>query len=216
MKYPNAFKGIKKVYAGELLGFIGTAAMLVGLVIALVMTEVTESTDTTLALISLLLIIGGIVVICIGFIFSLVGIGVAGKDEEKLKVAFYCFVFGLVAAIVSACTQQLNLWDGLIAEVSDSITEIMHYLAVYYVVEGVCALAEKYGNKSMVEKGKHVLALLTIAFLTSICAEILGDFVVTGTAGGILEIVAKIIALLRFVLYLAFLADAKRMLSEKY
>ena len=62
-------------------------------------------------------------------------------------------------------------------------------MLIYYVIEAIRNLAKNLGNRGMVEKAKGVITIVYVTFGVQILAEVLGQFVVTGKAADVIELV---------------------------
>ena len=104
MKFPNAAKGVKKIFNAEIISLIaaliGGAGLIPGLIGA--SQETGDSVGTTLLAVSgALLIVSGIALLVAG-IMNIIGFIQAAKDEEGIKRAVLCAVFSALFAFVAA------------------------------------------------------------------------------------------------------------------
>ena len=97
MKFPNAAKGVKKIFNAEIISLIAALIGGAGLVMSLIgaSNETDESAGTTLLAVSgALLIVSGIALLVAG-IMNIIGFIQAAKDEKGIKRAVLCTVFSL-------------------------------------------------------------------------------------------------------------------------
>ncbi len=66
----------------------------------------------------------------------------------------------------------------------------------------------------MVEKAKGVITIVYVTFGVQILAEVLGQFVVTGKAADVIELVGYALSIIQFIVYLSYLSKAKKMLAQ--
>ena len=104
MKFPNAAKGVKKIFNAEIISLIAALIGGAGLVLGLIgaSKETGESAGTiTLTVSGVLLIVSGIAILVAGVI-NIIGFIQAAKDEEGIKRAVLCTLFSALFAFVAA------------------------------------------------------------------------------------------------------------------
>ena len=233
MKFPNAAKGIKKIFAAEILRlfgaicFIAAAIMIViGFATAAVdagdlssvknVTEIFAGPNGTAAA-TMLLIGGGIVCVgfilfIIGFIMNLVGYINASHDDSAFKSALIFLLISIVFAIVYGFTYNSGVGSAMYSFVT--LTET---IATIFVIAGVVKIADQLNRGDVSRKGSNILKLLiiveVIAFIVSLITCFMGGMAASITAA-ILLLVALVLSFIKYIMYLTFLAKAKKMLAE--
>ena len=217
MKFPNAFSGIKKIWLAELLMLL---AAVIGIVLIFVIAA--NSTVQGEAIIvnkaavetpSAILGIAAAVIALVAFILNLVGLIIARKDDGAFKIALIVTLLGVVASAVSAIwssNQTLNKW-------MDTAITIFSMLASYYVLTGIANLAEQYpdpATKALALKSRTLVEGTFCA--TAVFKLIINIFKIQdgSTIYTILSIIALVLELVSYVLYLRALSKGKKMLAK--
>lgn len=217
MKFPNAFSGIKKIWLAELLMLL---AAVIGIVLIVVIAA--NSTVQGEAIIvnkaavetpSAILGIAAAVIALVAFILNLVGLIIARKDDGAFKIALIVTLLGVVASAVSAIwssNQTLNKW-------MDTAITIFSMLASYYVLTGIANLADQIPDEATKAVALKSRTLVEGTFCaTAIFKLIINIFKIQdgSTIYTILAIVAAVLELVSYILYLRALSKGKKMLAK--
>ena len=216
MRFPNAFRGIKKIWLAELLMLL---AAIVGIVIVIVAAMngsmvgedivINEGVKTPIAVLGIVTA----VIALVAFILNLVGLINANNDDSAFRIALLVTILGVVASAISAIwsnNETLNKW-------MDTAITICSMFASYYVLTGIANLAEK-----MSDAATKALALKSRTLVEgSFCATALFKLIISifkiqdgSTISTILAVVALLLELVSYILYLRALSKGKKMLAN--
>ena len=215
MRFPNAFRGIKKIWLAELLMLL---AAVVGIIMVIVMATngtmvgediiINESVKTPIAILGIVTA----VIALVAFILNLVGLINANNDDPAFRIALLVTILGIVASAISAIwsnNETLNKW-------MDTALTICSLFASYYVLTGIANLAEK-----MSDAATKALALKSRTLVEgSFCATALFKLIISifkiqegSTISTILAVIALLLELVSYILYLRALSKGKKMLA---
>jgi len=216
MRFPNAYRGVKKIWLAELLMLL---AAIVGIIMVIVMAAngtmvgedivINEGVKTPIAVLGIITA----VILLIGFILNLVGLINANNDDSAFRIALLVTILGVVASAISAIwsnNETLNKW-------MDTAITICSMFASYYVLTGIANLAEK-----MSDAATKALALKSRTLVEgSFCATALFKLIISifkiqdgSTISTILAVVALLLELVSYILYLRALSKGKKMLAN--
>ena len=216
MRFPNAFRGIKKIWLAELLMLL---AAVVGIIMVIVMATngtmvgediiINESVKTPIAILGIVTA----VIALVAFILNLVGLINANNDDPAFRIALLVTILGIVASAISAIwsnNETLNKW-------MDTALTICSLFASYYVLTGIANLAEK-----MSDAATKALALKSRTLVEgSFCATALFKLIISifkiqegSTISTILAVIALLLELVSYILYLRALDKGKQMLAK--
>ena len=216
MKFPNAYRGVKKIWLAEMLMLL---AAIVGIIMVIVMAAngtmvgedivINEGVKTPIAVLGIVTA----VILLIGFILNLIGLINANNDDSAFRIALLVTILGVVASAISAIwsnNETLNKW-------MDTLTTIFSMFASYYVLTGIANLAEK-----MSDAATKALALKSRTLVEgSFCATALFKLIISifkiqdgSTISTILAVVALLLELVSYILYLRALSKGKKMLAN--
>ena len=216
MRFPNAYRGVKKIWLAEMLMLL---AAIVGIVIVIVAAMngsmvgedivISEGVKTPIAILGIVTA----VILLIGFILNLIGLINANNDDSAFRIALLVTILGVVASAISAIwsnNETLNKW-------MDTAITICSMFASYYVLTGIANLAEK-----MSDAATKALALKSRTLVEgSFCATALFKLIISifkiqdgSTISTILAVVALLLELVSYILYLRALNKGKQMLAR--
>ena len=216
MRFPNAFRGIKKIWLAELLMLL---AAVVGIIMVIVMATngtmvgediiINESVKTPIAILGIVTA----VIALVAFILNLVGLINANNDDPAFRIALLVTILGIVASAISAIwsnNETLNKW-------MDTALTICSLFASYFVLTGIANLAEK-----MSDAATKALALKSRTLVEgSFCATALFKLIISifkiqegSTISTILAVIALLLELVSYILYLRALNKGKQMLAK--
>ena len=208
MQFPNALEGVKKIYKAEIIALIGAIVGFVAAVLGLVGAQSGSLGGLAGAGI---LIIAMSVLFIIAFIMNIVGLNKAKPDEENFKNALYMVFAGIVLSIVVGATK-----DGtLIHTLGESLSNICNLLVNYLVATALLNLANRLGDAAVAQKAKTVRTLLTIVWIIALVLQVIGNTFTAkaGTIAFILVLIASVIEIIAYIIYLVLLSKARRMLE---
>ena len=216
MRFPNAYRGVKKIWLAEMLMLL---AAIVGIIMVIVMAAngtmvgedivINEGVKTPIAVLGIVTA----VILLIGFILNLIGLINANNDDSAFRIALLVTILGVVASAISAIwsnNETLNKW-------MDTAITICSMFASYYVLTGIANLAEK-----MSDAATKALALKSRTLVEgSFCATALFKLIISifkiqdgSTISTILAVVAVLLELVSYILYLRALSKGKKMLAN--
>ena len=218
MNFPNAYKGVKKLFIAEI---ISIAAGLVA-VVAAVLALVGLQNEPALVAGGTLGIVAGIAGL-ISFIFQLIGLFQGGRDSLQIKYAFFITIFGVVVGLVSAILSTLPANTGLTLTIRilDTLGNIASVLALAYILLGISALAAQLNDDAMEAKGRKLAFIVVGMYVVTTLLGLYPSFFINGapdwlqTMMAITSIVAAVIELIIYILVLIFYAKAIKMLKEE-
>ena len=221
MKFPNAHNGVKKIFTAEILSLIGTVALIIAAILALIAGAMVESgaadsaVDETVGMVAGLAVVGlaGTILILVAFILNLVGIISAKKDEESFNTALIFVIVGIAASLFSGIFSK----NALLVDFTRIISNFAEMLVAYYVVQGIMNLAVRLHDTEMVERGNQVRMYLMIAYCIPILMHFISTILSMNTDSVLsegLDLLASVVSLVVYVIYLGYLNKAKKMLEK--
>ena len=216
MRFPNAYRGVKKIWLAEMLMLL---AAIVGIIMVIVMAAngtmvgedivINEGVKTPIAVFGIVTA----VIALVAFILNLIGLINANNDDSAFRIALLVTILGVVASAISAIwsnNETLNKW-------MDTAITICSMFASYYVLTGIANLAEK-----MSDAATKALALKSRTLVEgSFCATALFKLIISifkiqdgSTISTILAVIALLLELVSYILYLRALSKGKKMLAN--
>ena len=216
MRFPNAYRGVKKIWLAEMLMLL---AAIVGIIMVIVMAAngtmvgedivINEGVKTPIAVFGIVTA----VIALVAFILNLIGLINANNDDFAFRIALLVTILGIVASAISAIwsnNETLNKW-------MDTALTICSMFASYYVLTGIANLAEK-----MSDAATKAVALKSRTLVEgSFCATALFKLIISifkiqdgSTISTILAVVALLLELVSYILYLRALSKGKKMLAN--
>lgn len=213
--FTNAYEGVKKIYKAEIFALIASILFLVGSILSATSIQAGEETASG----SGLLIGGGFIVIAaailliIAAILNIMGVNRASKDEPAFKDALIALIIGIVANIVVSAFNG----NATVSSIGKSVANVMEILASYYICTGVINLADRLNDRAVSASGKKVRSILMgiwiVAAILNALTTLFGTNETMQVIIGSAAIVAGIISIVAYFLYISLLGKAKRMLA---
>lgn len=220
MRFPNAASGVKKIFTAEILALISEILLLIaGVLVVIALGAAQNNANDSLALGTLagfaIFGFGATVIAVIAFILKIVGISQASKDENSFKTAIICLIIGIVGSLVYSIFQTSS---PTVASIGNLIYQLMNLFVTIFVISGIIKLADQLNDGVVSAKGSTLLKLITVIYALTIIANIivliLGGYSVSIVAA-IIYLIALILTVVQYFMYLAYLSNAKKMLAEK-
>ncbi len=217
MKFPNTFKGIKKIWIAEMLMLLAAVLSIVlvfviagnSVVIDDAVVVNTEAVKTPTAIIG----IGAAVIILVAFLLNLIGIINCRKDDKNFINALFATLLGVVCGVVNAIWGESNPRLGSWMEF---VMVMESCYASYYVLTGVSNLSEAYpdeATKKLVDKSRNwLLGSFSLSAGLKLIVDIFN--IQDGTPKTIMAIVAVLAEIISYIIYLMALNKSKKMLAK--
>lgn len=205
MRFPNGHKGVKKLFASEILNIAATLLFFATAVISIINSK-KSSDDRYLTAVFVLLLFAGIVAI-VSFLLQIIGINQARRDGRYFGTALIFLFAGIPADIVASVTQ------GTFRNIFSSINEVLTLLVTVYIILGIYDLAEKLENKNLMLHGKVVLFLSASVFAAAVLFRTVPVFV--PRTESLFNLIVAVMEFIGYLVFLIYLGRARKMLSGK-
>ena len=217
MKFPNAAKGISKIFTSEILALIAAIATGVATILAVVMYASAKTNSTAGATASgigtLVLVLGASVLLVIALILQIVGVVQTSKDEDSFKMIIYLTIFTLIVAVVAAIFSRVTFLNNI----ANAVSAIGSFVTTLLIILGIGNLGVQVGNDEVIDKCSSQFKLILGIGIVALLARFFCIFLPTIPAQGIviaLAVVALVLSVIQYILYLSLLSKAKKMLND--
>ncbi len=217
MKFPNAAKGISKIFTSEILALIAAIATGVATILAVVMYASAKTNSTAGAAASgigtLVLVLGASVLLVIALILKIVGVVQTSKDEDSFKMIIYLTIFTLIVAVVAAIFSRVTF----LSNIANAVSSIGSFVTTLLIILGIGNLGVQVGNDEVIDKCSSQFKLILGIGIVALLARFFCIFLPTVPAQGIviaLAVVALVLNIIQYILYLSLLSKAKKMLND--
>lgn len=205
MMFQNARKGIGRIFAGEILGLLGTvifAGAAVLTVFGALFAMVTGGLGGFL-LGSGGLVLGGLVVIA-GYVLTLVGTINASKDDESFSKALLWVIIGIGISIAGLFISQ----EGILSVLLTIGSYVVNMLSAYFILLGIAAIAVQLGNTYVADVAAGRARLFVILYIVAAASSLLKFIPILG---GLFGLAQRVILIVIYILYLSTLSKARNM-----
>lgn len=214
MKFPNAYKGIGKIYLAELLQLIGVVLLAIGVAVGFFGMksegQVEAAVTSSLALGAFLSMLPGIILPMISLILSIIGLNEASEDEPtQLRTAFISSIAALALAIIASVIQSVNGESNLLGSFFELLSTLASLFVTIFTVGGISKLMTRIGRNDLVNRGNQILWLLVGAQIFEQIARMLPQ----GTFALILSFAGLMFSVVMYFLYLGFLNHSRNALA---
>ena len=229
MRFPNAAKGVKRIFSAEILNLLAKIFLAVAVVIVVIGyagavgtagNAGIENSEAALdvmggsILIAAIFALAWVVLGIIGFIMNIVGIVNASHDEPNFKSALLFLIVGIVTSILAGIFYN----NGTVSSLLYSLSNLLNLFVYIFVIAGVVKLADQMNRGDVSAKGTNVLKLIIVINILALIASLISTFMggmVASVTAGVLLLVGIVLSIIQYFMYLSFLSKAKKMLAEK-
>ena len=213
----NAYKGIRIIIVGEIIGAIGTILFnLPAMLISLIGNGSGDFEIADYAIVSLLSGFGEdfySAVSIVNWIIVLIGAIIASKDEKKFKEAAIIVVISMISTLVPVFIDvQAELVVAIVAGLFD-------LWAIIAVIQGCINVADKYEDYKTSDRGsftlKFVLAVFTVAILMGLTFSFFAARSSLVLIGVIVVSISEIVEIAMYLIYINYLIKVKKMMKTQ-
>ncbi len=217
MKFPNAAKGIKKLFTAEVLYLISVILIGLGTIFALV----SQSSEGLAVIILSSVAVGGIIAI-VALVLQIVGVIQASKDEASFKGVIYVTLFGIAVSVVASLLSALFRDNAILPSISNLVSSIVSVISTVLIILGICNLMNQIGKQDLVVKGGKVLRIIVWLAILSLIMRFINIFLPRNFDDAkplakvivlCLCILAVILEIAEYVLYISLLSKASKELN---
>lgn len=220
MRFPNACKGLKKIFFAELISLIALVPYAVSLVLVQFLPEEIDKNNAEMLpaeVVVTILSILSLVMMTVAYVLNVIGYVTASKDNESFKKAMLLTVAGMVLTVVSGIMENAN-GNPILTNTFDSMENILDLLITLMTISGIVTLSVTYGDMRMVESGKALFKFLFAIYLPTLIAYVFVYLLRNTRSAAILAVTVTFISFalntVYSLLYLRYLYRAVNMLEE--
>lgn len=213
LNYPNAAQGVKKLYVAEILSLIGSIILGAGIVFGI---DGLFNDVAWMALLSVALIGAAGVLLLISFINNLVGLSKASKDDQGYKVAFWMMVISMILSIIFCSISgvaKTMVSMNILANFCLNMSTVLELLSILLAIRTTEKLLVLKGDAILAATGEVSLFLMIAPFVVTVLLRII-TFFTPAIIDTILSIVATVVQVFGYLMYLSFLSAAKMRLGS--
>lgn len=218
MKYPNAKKGIKKVYIAQIFALSATLFSSASWLLISFSVDFIDDISFLLSPLggaNILLAFLSSSLLIITAVLSFLGYFQASKDEREFKRSMICILlFGVFTVIGS----MFKVPNGMISTILNSAGTIFEMFVMIYATSGIINLSEKCERPDLAKKGEVILRFFVISYiiyaLTTIAIRI---FELSTHLRFVLVIagaISFILSIIQIIVYMKYLSLTKKMLEN--
>ncbi|MBQ1309773.1 MAG: hypothetical protein II118_05085 [Ruminococcus sp.] len=220
MRFPNACKGLKKIFFAELISLIALVPYAVSLVLIQFLPEEIDKNNAEMLpaeVVVTILSILSLVMMTVAYVLNVIGYVTASKDNESFKKAMLLTIAGMVLTVVSGIMENAN-GNPILTNTFDSMENILDLLITLMTISGIVTLSVTYGDLRMVESGKALFKFLFAIYLPTLIAYVFVYLLRNTRSAAILAVTVTFISFalntVYSLLYLRYLYRAVNMLEE--
>ena len=219
MKFPHAAKGIRRIYAAEVLMLLAAGLMILALTFGVANgmkfgtseAQIAEAANvpmafTVLALISSLLLL-------VAFVMNLIGVIDASKDDQGFKNAPWTTLVGIALSLAASVFSSTFATGSTASNWMNLVSSAISLATTFFILSGIISLAEKLGDASTSGTAEKAQKLLIITYVVSMVLELLVILLKSPTLMIIVTILVYVVDIITYIIYLRALIKAKFMLA---
>ena len=218
MRFPDAYKGTKKILIGQIMVLIAAVFGLAMSSLSFV-PEIQEEGSWAMVVAAILLVLTAIITI-VGFIMELVGVRQGGNDSSYYAVAFWIIIITIVLSIITSIFQaSLKENHPVVYAIFEVLSDVAMVLVTVYVLCGIARLAEKLSIRKMASTGRGLALFVTLLYIGATTLSTIPNFAKNPSEAfaatfDTLSFVASVLTLVISVLVFIYLIFAVKMLKK--
>lgn len=166
MRFPNAYKAVKKLFLAEI---ISIAVALLSLVAAVLSAVGIASPNNGLVISAGTLALVSVIALVVVFVLQLVAMIQGGKDEDNFRTALWVTLIAIAVTVASAILQSIEATKGmtLLISIFDAFSSVASIVVMVLVLYAISNLANQLHNQELAEKGRRLAFYIVILFAVS-------------------------------------------------
>lgn len=216
MRFPNAEKGVKKIFTAEILGLLSAICLVAAAVTREVVGALTKASGTII-IVATVTGIAALLLMLLSYVLNIVGISQASKDEDAFRISLYVAIFGIVFSLLSGFLGNAFEGNAYAQRIISVIPDLVNLCMMVYVVIGIRNLAVQLSDPVMEGKGQNILRTVFVMEIIIFVVRAFSGMIQTDAAAMIAIAClgfAGILSIVTYVLYLAYLSKARKMLAR--
>ncbi len=218
LRFPNAKKGISKIFTSEILQLLVLLATGITAILYAVSVGASKGGNEAgaaasgIGLIAAASIAGVLGIIAL--VLMIVGTVQASKDEPSFKAIIYLTVFNIIVAVIASVFSN----NAFFSSFSTAISDLVSFVCSLLVVLGVANIAVQLNNTQLVAKCGKIFKILLCIGILSLLTRFFSIFIASTAAQVIvitLTAISLVLGIAQYIIYLSMLSSAKKMLSDQ-
>ena len=175
MKFPSAYKAVKKLFIAEILSIAVAVVGLVAAILAIV--GVTNPDGSALITAGTLALVSALAMIAV-FVLQLIAMIQGGRDADGFRSALWVTLIAIAVSITSGVLQSIEATKGLtiLISVLNAFVDVAHVIVIFLVLTTIASLASILKNETVAEKGRRLAFYVVIMFMASILLGLIPSF----------------------------------------
>lgn len=218
MKYPDAAKGIRKIYLAEILSIIGVVIAVAMMVIMAANhfdfntggDELSHALESSGMMIPFALyLIGIIVFFLVSMVLILAGLVQGAHDEESFRRALWAALAGVAVSIAAVFLKNNNPGVSNWLNVASTVCTMTVTLLV---LAGIEKIADSIGNRNVAEQSRSCSRMVLYPFILSVVLEVIVALLdLNETATTLCTIAISVLDVAAYLFYVRVLSKARVM-----
>ncbi|MED9969238.1 MAG: hypothetical protein UFA98_04405 [Ruminococcus sp.] len=217
MKFPNAKKGISKIFTAEILNLIAVVAGVITIILVFALAGASDSkNDVGVAASGISLVLTSIVTgvsAVIAVILMIVGTIQSARDEVSFKAIIYLTIFNVIVLVIASIFSQNTFLGSLSSVISNAVSFVCSLL----VILGIGNLAAQCHDEKVILKCGSQFRIILWIGIVALLTRFFAIFIESMAAKALVIVLlalSLILSVVQYFMYLALLSSAKKMLAE--
>lgn len=200
--YPNAAKGLKMIFTGQILSIIGMVLTVLGA--AMTVASMLAGGSGAVGIVAIL----GLIAVIAAYVMEIVGLNKASSDDANYRIALGAAIAALVVSILSNVIPS-----DFISTLLSIVTTLLNFVVVNSVCQTSGNLLHSLGNDTLANRGATVSKIYFICTIVSVVCTVVGTIPFLNDLSSLVSLVAAIVALVGYIMYLTFLSSGSKALA---
>ena len=210
--FPNARKGVKKLFIAEILTIFSAILGLVATVLTAI-PHVAESGPGQIVLIVFALT--ALFFIIIAFALHIFGLFQGSRDSGHFWVAFWAAIFSIIFTIVASILKGAIPSIAWLHSIFSTLAQVLNAFVIIYVISGISSMALRLGKVGFAKRGTIMVWIILGLYLVAAVLNFLSGFFTAEAFVvffGVITVASNVLTIIIYIAYLFYLLRATRIL----
>ena len=147
------------------------------------------------------------------YAITIMGVYVAGKDDEGFKKAFILTVVSLALSLVSVILGFIPLLGGVLSTIIGVLTSILGLIVKFYIITTIAGILRRIGADDVADKGKTVWQIVMFCTVAGAIISILILIPIINIIASVFAYIVAVADVIGAILYLVYLYKSYKALG---
>lgn len=147
------------------------------------------------------------------YVITIMGVYVAGKDDEGFKKAFILTIAALGLSLVSVILSFIPIVGGILSSIVGIITSVIGLIVKFYIITTIAGILRNIGANDVADKGRTVWNAVMFCTIAGAIISLLMLIPIINIIASVFVVIVAIVEIIAAILYLIYLYKSYKALG---